>query len=328
MVEDTFKISIKKYGLLKKKDKVILGISGGPDSICMLYQFLNIREEYKLYLVCAHFNHGLRKESDAEEEFVKRLCGKLKIKLISEKKSVGNFFCGDSLEQTARNLRFDFFLKCFRQLKIKNIALAHHKDDLAETVLMRLIRGAGLKGLRGFLPKSKFKKLTVVRPLIDLSKQEIINWVKNKKVKYCIDQSNFEQKFFRNHTRITLLPLLKKLNPNIINTLSSLSRNLALDYDFISLYAREQFFLIKERETARKIYLNLRKLQILHRAVFNNVIRFAVCELKGNTRNFDSRHLGELYDLIFNRPVGSVVDLPEFTAKKEEKTLLIQSLIL
>jgi len=328
MVEDIFKASIKKYGLLKKKDKLILGISGGPDSIFMLYQFLSIKKEYSLKLICAHFNHGLRKEADTEAEFVKRLCEKLKIKLISEKKIVGDFFKGNSLEQTARNLRFDFFLKCARQLKVKNVALAHHRDDLAETVLMRLIRGTGLNGLRGFLPRSKFKRITIIRPVIDLSKQEIISWLKDKKIEYCVDQSNFEQKFFRNHIRITLLPLLKKLNPNIVNTLSNLSRNAALDYDFISSFAREQFFLIKKRAVTNKIYLDLNKLKMLHRSVFNNVIRFAVFELKGNVNNFDSRHLDEIYDLISNRPLNSVVDLPGFRVKKEEKTLLIQSLIL
>jgi len=128
-MEEIFKNTLKKYGLLKKKDKVILGISGGPDSIAMLYQFLNIHKEYKLQLVCAHFNHSLRVEADIEEKFISKICAKLGVKFISEKKDVKSFFKGDSLEQTARNLRLDFFMKISRQTKIKKIALAHHKDD-------------------------------------------------------------------------------------------------------------------------------------------------------------------------------------------------------
>jgi tRNA(Ile)-lysidine synthase len=147
MIEKTFKDTIEKYGLLKKKDKLLLGISGGPDSVCMFYQFLQIKKEYKLSLVCAHFNHGLREESEEEEKFVKNICNDFSVKFISEKKNVKEFFKGDSLEQTARNLRYDFFLKCSRQTKIKKLALAHNKDDLVETILMRLIRGAGLRGL-------------------------------------------------------------------------------------------------------------------------------------------------------------------------------------
>ena len=109
VVEKRFLGAIKKHDLLKKRKKIILGVSGGPDSVCMLYQFLKIRKEFKLNLVCAHFNHCLRKEADSEEEFVRNLCKELKVKFVSEKKDVKKFFNGDSLEQTARNLRFDFF---------------------------------------------------------------------------------------------------------------------------------------------------------------------------------------------------------------------------
>src|SRR3989338_5392638 len=133
MIEETFSKTIKKYDLLKKKDRLLLGVSGGPDSVCMLYQFLAIQKDYRLKLLCAHFNHGLRKEADQEEAFMEKLCRDLQIKFVSEKNDVKRFFQGDSLEQTARNLRFDFFLKISRQNKIKKLALAHHKDDLAET---------------------------------------------------------------------------------------------------------------------------------------------------------------------------------------------------
>ena len=119
MIEETFENTLKQYGLLKKKEKVILGVSGGPDSVFMLYQFARIKKDYKLSLVCAHFNHSLRKEADQEEQFIGNLCSNLGISCISEKKDVKAFFNGDSLEQTARNLRFDFLLKCCRQTKAK-----------------------------------------------------------------------------------------------------------------------------------------------------------------------------------------------------------------
>jgi len=327
-VEDILAQTIKKYSLLKKKDKLLLGVSGGPDSVFMLYQFLGLKKEYKLHLVCLHFNHSLREEADSEEQFIKELCEKEGIKCISEKKDVNKFFKGDSLEQTARNLRFDFFLKCSRQTKIKKIALAHHKDDLIETVLMRMIRGSGLKGLQGFLPKSKFRSLNVIRPLIDITKNDILKWLKDKNMPYCLDKSNFEEKFLRNRIRIKLLPLLKELNPNIIENLSNLSRNISLDYDFIYTYSRRKFLSLKKKETARSLRLSLEGLKELPEAVFNNVIRIAVEELKGNTRLFEARHLDEIRDLVYNRPSRSIVDLPHFSAKKEEKTLLIQSLIL
>lgn len=328
MIEDIFKNTVKEYSLFKKKDRLIIGISGGPDSLFMLHQFSKIRKEYRLQLVCAHLNHGLRKESDQEEEFVKQVCKDLGIKCICEKKNVKSFFKGDSLEQTARNIRFDFFLNCARQTKIKKLALAHHKDDLVETVLMRLVKGSGLKGLQGFLPKSKFRSLTVIRPLINLRKKEILTWLKACNVSYCIDKSNFDNKFFRNHIRSELIPLLKKMNPNIINNLTTLARNISLDYDFIHSIALKEFNVLKRQSSSRGLRLDLDGLNKLSLAIFNNVLRIAIEEVKGHVRKLESRHLDELRDLVLHRPLGSIVDLPDLIAKKEEKTLLIQALIL
>jgi len=328
MIEEVFKNTLKKYNLLKKKDRIILGVSGGPDSVFMLYQFIRITKEYKLNLVCAHFNHSLRKEADKEEEFIKDLCNDLGIKCISEKKDVKAFLKGDSLEQTARNLRFDFLLKCCRQTKIKKIALAHHKDDLIETVLMRFIKGAGLRGLRGFLPKTKFKGATVIRPLIDIRKKEIITWLKQNKISYCIDKSNFEEKFLRNKIRLRLLPDLVELNPNIVDSLSNLARNVSLDYDFIYSQSLDEFLRLKKKEAANSLYLDLEGLRQLPLAIFNNVIRIAIEHTKGNTRKIEARHLDEIRDLVLHRRQGSIVDLPDILIKKEVKELIIQSLIL
>ncbi len=323
MIENIFKETIKKYDLLKKKDKVILGLSGGPDSVCMLYQFLSIKDEYKLQLVGAHFNHLLRKEADQEEDFIKDLCSKVGMKCISERKKVKDFFQGDSLEQTARNLRYDFFLKCARQTKTKKIALAHHKDDLIETILMRFIKGSGMRGLRGFLSKSKFKSVTVVRPLIELEKGEILDWLKNKKISYCIDKSNLEDKFLRNKIRLKLLPYLKEINPNIVDNLYNLAENLSLDYDFISLTSYERFNALKRGETKNGIKLDLVGLKKLHPSLLNNVIRIAIEEVKGNVRAFESRHLKEIKDLIAQRPAGSIVHLPFLVVNKSEKAIII-----
>jgi tRNA(Ile)-lysidine synthase len=324
MTAGRFRDTIKKFELLKKKDKVILGVSAGPDSVCMLHQFLVLAQEYKLRLVCAHFNHGLREEADREEQFIRDMCRELGLEFVSEKKDVNKFFKGDSLEQTARNLRFDFFLRCSRQTKIKKLALAHHKDDLAETVLMRLIRGAGLKGLRGFLPKTRFGSLTVIRPMLELKKQDILAWLKKENISYCLDESNLEDKFLRNRIRFELLPFLEKFNPNIVETLCNLSRTVALDYDFMYRFSYDVFLALKKKEAPRKLGLRLDGLKELAPAIFNNVIRIAIQELKGDTRRLDTRHLEEVRDLVFARPTGSLVDLPQIIVKKEENTLWIQ----
>jgi len=328
MVAQTFRNTIKKYALLKKKDRLLLGVSGGPDSLCLLHLFLKLQKEYSLKLICLHFNHQLRKEAKAEEDFVKRICKYLGVEFISESKPVKNFFKGDSLEQTARNLRFDFFLKISRQTKFKKIALAHHKDDLVETVLMRLIRGSGLKGLQGFLPKSKFRSLTVTRPLIESPKVDILKWLKKNKINYCLDQSNFEDKFFRNRIRLKLMPLLKELNPNIVNNIYNAARTISLDYSFLYSFSYQAFLALKIKESSSSLSLRLAGLKELPKAIFANVIRISIEELQGHTRRLEAKHLTEVEDLVVNRPLGSIVDLPSLLVKKEQNSLLIQSLIL
>lgn len=328
MLENIFLDTINKYNFFKKKDKLIIGVSGGPDSMCLLHLLNRIKTEKKLELVCAHFNHSLRDEADSEEAFVKNACHNLGIKFISEKKDVNKFFRGDSLEQTARNLRFDFFLKTSRQERTKKLILAHHKDDLVETVLMRLIRGSGLKGLRGFLPLAKFKGLMVIRPLIESRKQDIMQWLKKEKISYCTDKSNFEDKFLRNKIRLSLMPLLSEFNPNIVDSLSNLSRSICLDYDFMQDYASKCFEAVKKGEVRRHVRLDLAGLKKMHPAILGNVIMIAIEQLKGNTRNVELRHIEEIIDLIFNRPIESIVDLPGFFVKKQEKELIIEALIL
>ncbi|MCF7894612.1 MAG: tRNA lysidine(34) synthetase TilS [Candidatus Omnitrophica bacterium] len=327
-LEEIFLKTIKEYNLFNKKDKLLLGVSGGPDSIALLYNIINLAKDYKFKIVCAHFNHGLRKESDREEKFIKELCSKLNIDFVSEKKNVNDFFTGDSLEQTARKLRFDFFGKISRQAKIKKLVLAHHKNDLAETVLMRIIRGTGLKGLRGFLPKSHFRSLTVVRPFIDLEKEQILNWLDKKNIPFCLDKSNQEVKFLRNKIRIGLLPHLEAINESITDRLSDLAVNAGLDYDFIYNFSKSEFRRLKQKKSGRGLSLGLKGLEELHPAIFNNVIRIAIEQIKGNTRRINQNHLTKVKKLVLEGREEASIHLPKIVIKKEKKALSIQSLIL
>ncbi|OQX88061.1 MAG: tRNA lysidine(34) synthetase TilS [Candidatus Omnitrophica bacterium 4484_70.2] len=319
-----FLSAVKRYSLLKKKDKVILGISGGPDSVAMLHLFSHIKREFKLYLVCVHFNHGLRKEADEEEIFVKRLADSLNIKFVSERKNVGGFWEGNSLEQVARNLRYDFFFKVANTLKIKKIALAHTKDDVVETVLMRVIRGAGIQGLRGILPLIKLKRKTFIRPLIEMEKEEIIKWLKEKKIEYRVDSSNFEERFFRNKIRLNILPLLKKLNPNIKNNLFNLARLSAWNYDFVTKLAYKELEQVREEEGKDFLILNLERLKRLHPFLFLQVLRLAIEEIKGDTRRLDWRHFEKILEAISKKNI--IIDLPRLIVEINASKLTLRAL--
>jgi len=322
---DLFKKKMIERRLVKKNESLLLGLSGGPDSIAMFHLFVSLQAEFKLNLVACHFNHCLRDEADQEEEFVKNTCKDIGIRLISEKKEVKKFFDGDSLEQTARNLRYDFFLKCSRETKIKKLALAHHKDDLAETVLMRIVRGAGLKGLRGFLPVTQYKKLTIIRPLIDLRKSDILQWLKDRHFKFCVDQSNFSEEFLRNRVRLKLIPLLEELNPSIVDSLSGLAQTIATDYEFIEKAAHDALQKIVRRQSHNRVELDLKALSLLGDAMFNNVLRAAVDMVKGNTRNLEARHLAEVKNLVSERKRESIVDWPMAIVTKTDTRLIIEA---
>jgi len=314
--------AIKRYSLLKKKDRVVLGVSGGPDSVAMLHLFSHIKREFKLYLVCVHLNHGLREEAGEEEIFVKRLADSLNIKFVSERKNVEGFYEGDSLEQVARNLRYDFFFKVANTLKIKKIALAHTKDDVVETVLMRVIRGSGIQGLRGILPLIKLKGKTFIRPLIEIEKEEIIEWLKEKKIEYRVDSSNFEERFFRNKIRLNILPLLKKLNPNIKNNLFNLARLSAWNYDFITKLAYKELEQLREEEGKGFLILNLERLKRLHPFLFLQVLRLAIEEVKGDTRRLDWRHFEKILEAITKKNV--IIDLPHLIVEIDASRLILK----
>jgi len=323
MIEQ-FKQHILKTGLVKKGEKLLLGVSGGPDSVCMLYFFTAIAKELRLNLTAVHFNHSLRDEADAEEEFVGELCRAKGIRYSSEKKAVKDFFHGDSLEQTARQLRYDFFLRCAREYKTKKIALAHHKDDLAETVLMRVIRGAGLKGLRAILPKTKYKNLTVVRPLLVFGKADIVNWLHTGNIAYCVDKSNFEEEFLRNRLRLSVMPMLRELNPAITDGLCNLAQAAGRDYDYIASQAKVLFKEALLKETHQQVELKLEAMVHAHPALFNHLVLLAIEKVKGNTRSIENCHVDEINDMVYHRPLGSVVDIPSVVVRKIEHRLIFQ----
>jgi len=324
-ISQTVLETIKRYNLLKRKEKIILAVSGGPDSVAMLFLFLKIKEIFNLKLVCAHFNHGLREDADRDEEFVKNLCNSLNIKFISEKKDVKKFFCGDSLEQTARVLRYDFFFKIANSLKIKKIALAHTKDDVIETVLMRIIRGTGIQGLRGILPLTKIKGKTFIRPLIEVEKKEILDWLAKEKIDYCIDTTNFEDKFFRNKIRLRILPLLEKLNPNIKNTLFNLARISSWNHDFVTQLAQRELSKIKKEEGRNFLSIDLKKIKELHPFLILQILRLAIEEIKGNTRRLDWRHFESILENLQKKK--GFLNLPDLIIEIREERLILKSLL-
>ena len=316
MPQIKFKDTIKKYNLINKGDRIVIGVSGGPDSVCLVYLLYGLKEEFKIMLTIAHLDHMLRKDSDKDREFVEKLGKKLEIKVISSKINVKELAKFGSLEEIARNARLRFLFKVARDVKAKKIALGHNFDDQAETVLMRIIRGSGLNGLSGILPKRNIAGFEIIRPLIEVKRRQIEAYLRRKKIKARIDASNKQDLFFRNKIRNKLLPFLEKdYNKNIKEVLANMAQNAGSDYDYLQQAAKRSM-------RGAKAKLNLDKLRKLHPAMQRLIFRRAFASIKGDTRRITFKHIREIEDLILNRPQNSVVDLPKGISVVKKKHLI------
>lgn len=317
MILDRIKSTIRKYGLIGKNDKIVIGVSGGPDSTALLYLLNSLKKDFKLSLYIAHLDHMLRSGSSGDEEFVQNLGGKLKIPVISTKIDVKKISGYGSLEETARNARFSFFFKVAKSVKASKIALGHNLDDQAETVLMRIIRGTGLYGLAAILPKRKMAGLEIIRPLIEVKRKDIELFLKQKKIKPRIDITNSQDIYLRNKIRNKFLPLLEKTyNRKIKDVLSNLAESAGYDYDYLNQAALR----VARRTNYR---LSLKELLRMHPAVRRMLFRLKIAELKGDTRRITFQHVLEIEDMIFYRPVNSIVDLPKGISVTKKKTSLL-----
>lgn len=253
--EDT----IQRFNMLKKGDKVIVACSGGPDSVALLYLLNQVKKKYDLKLAVAHINHKLRgKESDEDERFVKRLARDLgldfyakafEVKSIAKKKKL-------SIEEAAREVRYGYLNSLARRIKADKIALGHNADDQAETVLMRLIRGAGGLGLSG-IPAAKGK---IIRPLLEVKREEIEQFLKEADLGFRIDSTNLRKDYLRNRIRLELLPYLKrKYNPKIVDILNRTATILSAQEDYLKRLTLKEFRGVAKEEN-EKISLDLDKL--------------------------------------------------------------------
>lgn len=312
-ITEKFKGTIDRYNLIEKGDRILVGVSGGPDSVALLYLLNGLRKKYNLHLHIAHLDHMLRPDSSKDREFVESLAGRLKIPFTSASVNVKELSRKGSLEEIARNARLGFFFNVAKKIKACKIALGHNLDDRAETVLMRLIRGSGLYGLSAILPKREISGYKIIRPLIEIKRDEIEKFLKKRGIKPRRDITNYEEIYFRNKIRNRLLPLLEKeYNKNVKEVLSNVAESSGNDYDY----------LINEAELALKRLgsrINSGKFLKLHPSIRRLVIRLSIMRLKGNTRQINFKHIQEVEDLIANRPVNSVVDLPRGISAVKKK---------
>lgn len=304
--------TIRKHRLILEGEHVLACVSGGPDSVCMLVLLHEISESLGLALTVAHFNHLLRGgESDRDEVFVRDLASSLKLPFITGSANVSAWGKerGMSKPEAARILRYRFFDEEAKRLGADKIALAHHADDQAETVLIRLLRGAGARGLSGILP---LRQGRYIRPLLFAGKKEILAFLNERNVPFREDRSNHIPDSLRNKIRLELMPELEEqFNPSIADALCRTAEILREEDDFLEQYVGKNFSsCLAEAQGKEKVVFRRPALQGLHPAIQRRVVRMGVERLQSNLMRFSYSNLEDALELLEGGAVGKSLNWP------------------
>jgi len=324
MLEEKVLQTVKKFDMLSFNDRVLIGISGGPDSVTVLNILLSFKKRYNLSFFIAHLDHMLRgKESDEDVNFVKNLAQELglpcEIKSCNLTKMTWKKHL--TLEEAGRKYRYKFFLETARKYKTNKIALGHNADDQVETVLMRFLRGSGLEGLMG-IPPVRGK---IIRPLIECSREEIEEYCKQNKIEYRVDSSNKEVVYFRNKIRLELLPLLSKsYNKNIKNIMLRLRSMISEVSAYLNQETELFFKEVVRQESPEMVIVDLKKFTSLPLALKRRIIRKSIEVVKGNLYSINFKHNNEILKLTEYQLGEKEIYLPDnLMAKKIYNKIMI-----
>ncbi len=317
-----FKDNISKFALIEMNDSILVALSGGPDSVCLLMLLNNIKKQYRLKLFPIYINHMIRPEAAKKEiKFCRQLCKTLNLHLTIQVVNIPEIAKLEkiSLEDAGRRFRYKIFSEILSEEKIDKIALGHHADDNAETVLFRIFRGTGIKGLRG-IPAKRGK---IIRPLISFRKSDIFDFLKKNKLSFCKDQSNKSSEFTRNYIRNELLPeIRKRINPEVVSALINLSETAAEEDEYLASLTEKEIKRCLSITPGRKFEINLNKFNSLPGWQKKRVIRFCLRELSDRKSFPDRQTVERILDLIIS-PKSSI-SLPY----KQRAELSQQSLFL
>lgn len=304
MFEDKILETISKYNMIKSGEKVVVAVSGGPDSIALLNTLINLKEKLQCELVVAHVNHMIRSVADSETEYVKEFCKSKGIECFVKKIDVISLANEQKIgtEEAGRNVRYEFFDEVFNKVNADKIAIAHNANDNAETVLMNVLRGTGISGLKGIEPVRDNK---FIRPLIETERADIEKYCEEIELNPKFDESNKDNTYTRNKIRNVLIPFLKEeFNPSVVEGLNRLSSLASQENKYIEEIVNKEYANILVSTESRKIVLKLKEFNALDEFIKGRIILLCVFNLFGSTKGIEKKHIEDIIKLC-ERNIGN-----------------------
>lgn len=316
--------TINKYKLIEDGDKIVLGLSGGPDSVCLLHILYRLKEKLDIEVYAAHLNHQIRGiEAQKDALYITQLCENLGVTSFVKSIDVPKY-CkenGLSVEEGARKLRYEMFEEIKQKTKSNKIAIGHNLNDQAETILMRIMRGTGLQGLRGI---EYIRDNNIIRPILDIDRKDIEAYCEEYELNPRIDHTNLETIYTRNKIRLELIPYMKdNFNPNVIESIVRMSNSLKTDSDYIQEESEIKFKEVSNlQENACEI--DIQKYSKLHNAIKVRVLRKGIKHILGDTNFVDQKHIEDIMQLEDNKKIDKMITLPRgIFAYRRKNTILL-----
>lgn len=299
--------TIEKYGMIEKGDGIVVGLSGGPDSTCLIHVLSTIRELYDIKIYAVHLNHMIRDaEALRDEQFSMELANKLDIPFFSKQVPVEEFARNNKLstEEAGRIIRYEYFEDIIKKTGAKKIALAHNMNDQAETMLMHFIRGSGLNGISGIRP---FREGKYIRPIIGCSREEIEEYCSINKLNPVIDSTNEEKIYTRNRVRLELIPYIKKyFNPNLVESLYKVSDIISYEDEYLNSRTFIELDRIRTGD-----FVDINSFNLLHISLRRRMIRVLIEGVKGDLDGIESKHISDCIEFIEKKHTGRTLSLPD-----------------
>lgn len=298
--------TIEKYNLIENGDNIVIGVSGGPDSICLLHVLNQLKEEIGFNIYVAHVNHMIREEADEETKYVEEFCKNLGVECFVKKIDVIDVSKKEKMgtEETGRKIRYEFFDEVLEKTNSNKVATAHNNNDKVETVIMNILRGSGPTGLKGIEPIRDGK---YIRPLIETERSEIEEYCEKNNLNPKIDKSNNDNLYTRNKVRNIVIPYIKEeFNPNIIKTINRLSDVSTEENEYLNKITKEEFdrLLIEENKEEKQIILDLKKLQTLDLVIKRRLVLYTINKVLGSTDGIEKVNIDDVIKLI-DRNIGN-----------------------